>query len=91
LAAEAAKEKTVQSEQTAKESPKGQAQKADQQPPQTAKQAEPLYSKEDIIAAASAFGTSPYVVAGALRFVEKDMLTRSEAEAAIKDFLRREV
>jgi oligoribonuclease (3'-5' exoribonuclease) len=49
------------------------------------------YSKAEIIAAAKSFGTTPHVVAGALRTVHKDALTRAEAEAAIKAFLEREV
>jgi hypothetical protein len=52
---------------------------------------EPVYSRAELIAAASYFGVKPEVVAGALRLVGKDSLTRAEAEKAIKAFLERKV
>ncbi len=52
---------------------------------------EPVYSRDELIAAASSFGVKPEVVAGALRLARKDAMTRSEAEAAIKKFRERKV
>jgi len=52
---------------------------------------EPVYSREELIAAASSFGVKPEVVAGALRLVGKESMTRIEAEKAIKQFLARRV
>lgn len=52
---------------------------------------EALYSCDELINAASSFGVKPEVVAGALRLVGKDNLTRAEAEKAIKAFLERKV
>lgn len=52
---------------------------------------ETTYSKQEIQAAAPAFGVSPDVMAGALRRVDKDRLTRAEAEKAIQDFKKRQV
>lgn len=54
-------------------------------------QEEPVYSRDELIAAASSFGVKPEVVAGALRLAGKDSLTRAEAEKAIKAFLERKV
>ena len=52
---------------------------------------EPTYSKKEILAAAGGFGVSTDVMAGALRRVEKDRLTRAEVEKAIQEFRRRQV
>lgn len=52
---------------------------------------EPVYSRDELIAAASSFGVKPEVVAGALRLAGKDSMTRAEAEKAIKAFLERKV
>lgn len=52
---------------------------------------ETIYSRDELIAAASAFGVTPEVVAGALRLAGTDRMTRAGAEAAIKRFLTREV
>lgn len=52
---------------------------------------EPVYSRDELIAAASSFGVKPEVVAGALKLADKDSMTRSEAEEAIRKFLRRKV
>jgi hypothetical protein len=54
-------------------------------------QQEPVYSREELINAASSFGVKPEVVAGALRLTGKDSMTRTEAEKAIKAFLERKV
>lgn len=54
-------------------------------------QQEPVYSREELIAAASSFGVKPEVVAGALRLAGKDSMTKTEAEKAIKSFLERKV
>lgn len=56
-----------------------------------AQEQEPVYSCDELIAAASSFGVKPEVVAGALRLAGKDSLTRAEAEKAIKIFLERKV
>ncbi|WP_027717298.1 hypothetical protein [Desulfovirgula thermocuniculi] len=52
---------------------------------------EPVYSREELIAAAFSFGVKPEVVAGALHLAGKDSMTRAEAEVAIKQFLTRRV
>lgn len=52
---------------------------------------EAVYSREELIAGAAAFGVKPEVVAGALRLAGKDAMTKAEAEQAIKAFLNREV
>lgn|GEM_PF-1653318 len=52
---------------------------------------EPVYSRDELIAAASSFGVRSEVVAGALRLAGKDSMTRAEAEKAIKAFLERKV
>lgn len=52
---------------------------------------EAVYSREELVAAATAFGVKPEVVAGALRLAGKDSLTRAEAEKVIKKFLERKV
>jgi len=54
-------------------------------------QQEPVYSREELIAAASSFGVKPEVVAGALRLTDKDAMTKAEAKKAIKAFLERKV
>lgn len=54
-------------------------------------QEEPVYSRDELIAAAFSFGVKPEVVAGALRLAGKDSMTRAEAEKAIKQFLARRV
>ena len=50
---------------------------------------ESKYSKEELLASASAFGVMPEVIAGALHLAGKDEMTRKEAEDAIKRFLER--
>jgi hypothetical protein len=52
---------------------------------------EPVYTRNELIAAASSFGVKPEVVAGALKLAGKDMMTKTEAEKAVKDFLERKV
>lgn len=52
---------------------------------------DPVYSRDELIAAASAFGVKPEVVAGALRLAGKDVMTKTEAEKAIRTFLERKV
>lgn len=54
-------------------------------------QQEPVYSRDELIAAASSFGVKPEVVAGALRLAGKDSMTKAEAEKAIKLYLERKV
>lgn len=55
------------------------------------KQPDVLYSRSELIAAASSFGVKPEVVAGALKMVAKDCMTKAEAKEAIKKFLERKV
>ena len=50
-----------------------------------------VYSRSELIEAASSFGVKPEVIAGALRLAGKDSMTRAEAEKAIKRFLERKV
>ena len=52
---------------------------------------EPVYNRSELITAASSFGVKPEVVAGALKLSGKDTMTKTEAEKAIKDFLKRKV
>lgn len=52
---------------------------------------ETRYSRSEIIGAASSFGESQEVIAGALRIVNKEELTRSEVENAIRKFKTRKV
>jgi len=54
-------------------------------------QKEPVYSRDELIAAAFSFGVKPEVVAGAMRLAGKDSMTRAEAERAIRKFLERKV
>ena len=60
-------------------------------PDKTATIEEPVYSRSELIAAASSFGVKPEVVAGALKMVAKDYMTKAEAKEAIKKFLERKV
>lgn len=57
----------------------------------TQKQPNDLYGCSELIEAASSFGVKPEVVAGALRLVDKDKLTKEEAKSAIKKYLERKV
>ena len=50
-----------------------------------------VYSRSELIAAASSFGVKPEAVAGALKMVDKDCMTKAEAKDAIKKFLERKV
>lgn len=52
---------------------------------------EPVYSRDELIAAAYSFGVKPEVMAGAIKLVGKDKMTRNEAERALKRFRKREV
>ena len=52
---------------------------------------EPVYSRSELIAAASSFDVKPEVMAGALKLAGKDTMTKAEAEKAVKDFLERKV
>lgn len=58
---------------------------------QTTKVTETKYSRSEIIGAASSFGESQEVIAGALRLANKEELTRSEIESAIRKFKTRKV
>lgn len=52
---------------------------------------EPVYSRSEIIEAASSFGVKPELLAGALRLSEQDELTRSEVEDLLRKFKSRKV
>ena len=62
---------------------------AKDRPIKQTQESEPIYSREELIAAASSFGVKSEVAAGALRLAGKDNMTRAEAEKAIKKFLER--
>ncbi|KFN07250.1 MULTISPECIES: hypothetical protein [Paenibacillus] len=55
------------------------------------KKAEPAYTKTEILAAAHVFGVTVDVMAGALRRVDKEQLTRAEIEKAIQNFKGKQV
>jgi len=57
----------------------------------TEKKADVVYTREELLEGAYAFGVKPEIVAGALRLAGKDAMTKAEAEKAIKAFLEREV
>lgn len=67
------------------------------EPVQPARTKEPktntVYSRADLMAAASAFGVSPDVMAGALRAAEigEDGATKADAEKAVATFSERKV
>lgn len=52
---------------------------------------EPLYSYEDLVNACNAFKVKPEVIAGALKLIGKQHVTKAEAEEAIRKFLERKV
>lgn len=52
---------------------------------------EATYSKREILSASTQFGISADAMAGALRRIEKEHLTRAEVERAIQDFRKRQV
>jgi hypothetical protein len=52
---------------------------------------EAVYGRGELIDAASSFGVKPEVMAGALHLAGKDVMTRAQAENAIKRFLERKV
>ena len=56
-----------------------------------ARQPESLYSRNELIVAASSFGVKPEVMVGALRLAGKDEMTKAEAKSAVKRFLERKV
>lgn len=55
------------------------------------KQTESVYSRNELIGAAVAFGVKPEIVAGALELAGKNEMTKAEAKAAIKKLLGRKV
>jgi len=57
----------------------------------TVQQPEARYSRNELLAVASSFGVKPEVVAGALKLVAKDYMTKAEAKEGIKKFLERKV
>ena len=57
----------------------------------TVQQPEARYGRSELIDAAFSFGVKPEVVAGALKMVAKDCMTKAEAKEAIKKFLERKV
>lgn len=52
---------------------------------------ESIYSRNELIMAASSFGVKPEVMAGALKLASKDELTKNEAKEAVKMYLERKV
>lgn len=52
---------------------------------------ETMYSRSEILGAASSFGVKPEMLAGALRLSEKKELTRSEVEDLLRKFKTRKV
>lgn len=52
---------------------------------------EPVYSREEILSNAGAFGVRAEIVAGALRLTKKDRLTRAEVLDLIQQFKERAV
>lgn len=55
------------------------------------KQPDVLYSRSELIEAASSFGVKPEVIAGALKLAGKDNMTKEEAKRAIKKYMERKV
>lgn len=55
------------------------------------KQPDAVYSRSELIAAASSFGVKPEVIAGALKLAGKDNMTKEEAKRAIKKYMERKV
>lgn len=53
--------------------------------------ATPIFEKSEIIESASLFETSPEIMAGALTLVNKEKITKQEAENALKAFLKKPV
>lgn len=60
-----------------------------QQP--TVSPVESTYTREEIIAAAKSFGTTSHLVAGALHGQKKTQFTKSEAQALIDAYKKKEV
>jgi len=57
----------------------------------TVEMPESVYNCSELIEAALSFGVKPEIVAGALKLAGKDSMTKTEAEKAIKVFLKRKV
>lgn len=53
--------------------------------------ASPVFSKAELIESAHVLGTTPAILTGALYGIEKDQLTRAEAEKALSDFVKRPI
>lgn len=60
-------------------------------PDKTVETPESVYSRSELIEAASSFGVKPEVMVGALKLAGKESMTKTEAEKAIKAFLERKV
>lgn len=56
-----------------------------------AQEKEDVYSREELLAGASGFGVQPEVISGALALAGRKQMTRSQMEAAIKEFRERKV
>lgn len=52
---------------------------------------ETLYSLEEVEASPSSFGVLPEILAGALRLINKEKVSRSEVLGAIENFKKRKV
>lgn len=61
--------------------------------PKNAPKDDAVYTRDDLMAAASAFGTTPEVMAGALRAADigDDGATKAGAEVAVQAFSERKV
>lgn len=55
------------------------------------KATEAVFTKNDLIKAAAVFKTTPVIMTGALYGIEKEKLTRKEAEKALADFLAKPI
>lgn len=51
----------------------------------------PVFSKAELVESAHVLGTTPAILTGALYGIEKDRLTRAEAEKALAEFVKRPV
>lgn len=55
------------------------------------KQPDAVYSRSELIEAASSFGVKPETMAGAIKLAGKNKMTKTEVQAAVKKYLERKV
>lgn len=55
------------------------------------KQPDAVYSRSELIEAASSFGVKPETMAGAIKLAGKNEMAKIEAQAAVKKYLERTV